>query len=61
MPAALDLFDSLFDPLAGLVVILWVVLHSFRRTRATALPGAAVIGLLVWLAVVGFALYLILS
>jgi hypothetical protein len=62
MPDVLDLFDSLFDVLAlcaGLVVILWVVLHSFRRRRATALPPAVVIGMLAWLAVFGFALYLI--
>jgi hypothetical protein len=61
MPDVLDLFGSLFDYLAfcaGLVVILWVGLHSSRRKRKSALPLGAVIGMMTWLAVFGLALYL---
>jgi hypothetical protein len=54
----LDLFDYLAF-CAGLVVILWVGLHSSRRKRARAWPPAAVLGMLAWLAVFGFALYLV--
>ena len=57
----LDLFDHFVDFIAfcaGLVVIMWLALHSSRRKRAMALPPAAVVGILVWLAVFGFALYL---
>jgi hypothetical protein len=58
----LDLFDLLFDLLAfraGLVVIMRVGLHSPLRRVAIALPPGAIIGMIVWLAVFGFALYLI--
>jgi len=44
---------------AGLVVIMWVGLHSPPRRVAIALPPGAIIGMIVWLAVFGFALYLI--
>ena len=44
---------------AGLVVIMWVGLHSPLRRVAIALPPGAIIGMIVWLAVFGFALYLI--
>ena len=38
---------------------MWIGLHSSRRKRALVWPPGAVIGLLAWLAVFGFALYLI--
>jgi len=53
-----DLFDFLVL-CAGLVVIVWVWLHSSRRKRAIGWPPAVVIGMLVWLAALGFALYLV--
>jgi hypothetical protein len=58
MAGELDLFDSLVF-CVGLVVIMWVGLHSSWRARARALPPAAVISMIVWLAALGFAGYLI--
>ncbi len=58
-----DLFDHLVDFLAlcaGLLVIIWIGLRSSRRKRARALPPAAVVGMLTWLAVFGLALYLMI-
>ena len=56
-----DLFDFLAF-CAGLAMIVWVAwvgLHSSRRKPAIAWPATAVIGMIVWLAAFGFALYLI--
>jgi hypothetical protein len=58
MTDALDLFDTLAF-LAGLVLILWIALHSSRRTPETARHPGAVIGMILWLAVFGIALSLI--
>ena len=55
---SLDLLDFLVL-CAGLAAIVWVGLHSSRRKPTIAWSPAAVIGMLVWLAVFGFALYLI--
>lgn len=43
---------------SALAVILWVGPHASRRKRDGALPPAALIGISAWLAVFGFALYL---
>jgi len=54
----LDLVDALVM-FAGLAVIVWLGLHASRRKRASGWPAVAVMGMLVWLTVFGFALYLI--
>lgn len=58
MPGDFELFDALVS-CAGLVVIMWVGLQSFRRERPMALPAAAVIGMIVWVGALGFAAYLV--
>ena len=64
MPHVLDLFDALVDVFAvcaGLVLIIWIGLQSSRRERAIGWHPAAVLSMLAWLAVFGFALYLIVG
>ena len=55
----LDLFIDLLAFCAGPVVMIWLGLQSSQRTRAINLPSGAVIGMLVWLAGLGLAVYLI--
>jgi hypothetical protein len=62
MPVVLDLFDHFLDMLAlcaGLALIIWLGRHRSRRGRATGIPTAAAVGMIVWLAVFGFAVYLV--
>jgi hypothetical protein len=58
MRDAFDLFDMLAF-LSGLVLIIWIALHFSRRTPETHRHPGAMIGMIVWLAVFGIALYLI--
>lgn len=58
MTDSFDLLDFLVL-CAGLAVIVWVGLHSSRRKPTIGWSPAAVIGMIVWLAVFGFPLYLI--
>jgi len=53
-----DLVDTL-ALCAGLAVILWVGLYASRRKRPSGWPLGAVIGMFVWLAALGVALYLV--
>jgi hypothetical protein len=46
---------------AGLALIIWVGRHRSRRSRPTRIPPAAAVGMIVWLAVFGFAVYLVLG
>lgn len=58
MEQSLDLLDTLVL-VAGLMVILWTSLRFSRRQPAAPGQRAAAIGMLVWLLLLGFALYLV--
>jgi hypothetical protein len=58
MTDVFDLFDY-FVFCAGVVVIVWIAIHSSRRGTGMTWPPSAVFGVLAWLAAVGVALYLI--
>jgi hypothetical protein len=54
----LDLVDTLVL-CGGLAAIMWVGMHASRRKRRSRWPPAAAMGMLVWLAALGVAFYLI--